>query len=133
MANKTQPVDEYLAGLPEDKRAALEELRKTIRDVVPGAEERISYGLPAFRFEGRMLVGYGATAKHCALYPHEFHYGRGLPGRSERLFHRQGHDPLSGGRPPAGGSRSEAGRGADCGESGATNSTSALHLNNEPR
>ena len=68
MANKTQPVDEYLAGLPEDKRAALEELRKTIRDVVPGAEERISYGLPAFRFEGRMLVGYGATAKHCALY-----------------------------------------------------------------
>ena len=69
MADKAQTVDEYLAGQPRDKRAALEALRKTIRDAAPGAEECISYGLPAFRFEGKTLVGYGAAAKHCALYP----------------------------------------------------------------
>ena len=42
-------VDEYLAGLSDDKRAALEKLRKTIRAAAPGAEECISYQLPAFR------------------------------------------------------------------------------------
>jgi uncharacterized protein YdhG (YjbR/CyaY superfamily) len=68
MASKPQNVDDYLANLPGDKRAALEELRKIIRDIVPEAEERISYGLPAFRYQDRMLVGYGATAGHCALY-----------------------------------------------------------------
>ncbi len=60
-------VDEYLAKLPEDQRAALEKLRKTIRSTAPKAEECISYGIPAFRLNG-MLVGFGATAKHCAFY-----------------------------------------------------------------
>ena len=68
MAGKPQTHEEYLAALSEDKRAALEQLRETIRAAAPGAEERISYGLPAFRLDGRMLVGYGATAKHCAFY-----------------------------------------------------------------
>ena len=43
MAGKPQTIDEYLAGLPDDKRAALEKLRKTIRKAAPGAEECISY------------------------------------------------------------------------------------------
>ena len=60
--------DEYLARLPEDQRAALQQLRTTIKVIVPKAEECISYGLPAFRLNG-VLVGYGATAKHCAFYP----------------------------------------------------------------
>jgi len=68
MAGKPQTHEEYLAAVSEDKRAALEELRKTIREAAPGAEERISYGLPAFRLDGSMLVAYGATSKHCALY-----------------------------------------------------------------
>jgi uncharacterized protein YdhG (YjbR/CyaY superfamily) len=59
--------DEYLAALPEDKRNALERLRRTIRAAAPEAEECISYSLPAFRQNGP-LVGYGAMAKHCALY-----------------------------------------------------------------
>ena len=46
---------------------ALEKLRKTIRAAAPLAVECISYGIPAFR-NPRMLVGFGATAKHCALY-----------------------------------------------------------------
>lgn len=61
--------DDYLAGLPDDKRAALEKLRRTIRAAAPKAEECISYQLPAFRLDGKLLVLYGATAKHCSFYP----------------------------------------------------------------
>lgn len=66
---KTKNIDEYLAPLSDDKRGALEKLRKTIRAAAPKAEECISYQLPAFRLNGRMLVAFGATASHCAFYP----------------------------------------------------------------
>ncbi len=66
---KAKTIDEYLAPLSDDKRAALEKLRKTIRAAAPKAEECISYQIPAFRLDGRMLVGFGATANHCAFYP----------------------------------------------------------------
>jgi uncharacterized protein YdhG (YjbR/CyaY superfamily) len=69
MARKPKTIDEYLAALSDDKRAALEKLRKTIKAVAPRAEECISYQIPAFRLDGRMLVAFGATAKHCAFYP----------------------------------------------------------------
>jgi uncharacterized protein YdhG (YjbR/CyaY superfamily) len=65
---KVTTVDEYLARLSEDKRLALQKLRKTIRAAAPRAEECISYQLPAYRFNG-MLVAFGATANHCAFYP----------------------------------------------------------------
>jgi uncharacterized protein YdhG (YjbR/CyaY superfamily) len=61
-------MDEYLAGVGADQRAALEKLRKTVRSVVPEAEECISYGLAAFRLNGRPLVAFGASANHCAFY-----------------------------------------------------------------
>ena len=67
MAAKPKNIDEYLAALSDDKRAALEKLRKTIKAVAPEAEECISYGLAAFRQNG-MLVAFGATANHCAFY-----------------------------------------------------------------
>ena len=66
---KIETIDDYLAGLDEDKRAALERLRKTIQTIVPRAEECISYQLPAFRLDGRVLVWFGAASKHCAFYP----------------------------------------------------------------
>lgn len=62
-------IDEYLAALSDDKRAALEKLRKAIRAAIPRAEECISYQLPAFRLDGRVLVWFGASANHCAFYP----------------------------------------------------------------
>ena len=68
MAGKPKTIDEYLAALSDDKRDALEKLRKTIRAAAPKAEECISYQLPAFRLNGRMLVAFGATANHCAFY-----------------------------------------------------------------
>ncbi|GBC83086.1 hypothetical protein HRbin10_02226 [bacterium HR10] len=55
--------------LPNDKRAALEKLRRTIRAAAPRAIECISHQLPAFRLDGKLLVFYGAAAKHRAFYP----------------------------------------------------------------
>jgi uncharacterized protein YdhG (YjbR/CyaY superfamily) len=66
---KPKTIDEYLAPLSDDKRAALQKLRKTIKAAVPEAEECISYGLAAFRFNGKPLVAFGASDKHCAFYP----------------------------------------------------------------
>ena len=66
---KPKTTDEYLAELSEDKRAALEKLRRTIRAIVPAAEECISYQLPAFRLDGKVLVWFGAGANHCSFYP----------------------------------------------------------------
>jgi len=68
MAGKPKTIDEYVAALSDDKRAALEKLRKTISAAAPKAEECISYQLPAFRLNGRMLVAFGATENHCAFY-----------------------------------------------------------------
>jgi uncharacterized protein YdhG (YjbR/CyaY superfamily) len=66
---KPQTIDEYLALLTDDKRAALEKLRKVIKAVVPEAEECISYQIPAFRYRGRVLVFFGAASNHCSFYP----------------------------------------------------------------
>ena len=62
-------IDEYLSRVSDDKRAALEQLRKTILGVIPLAEECISYQMPAFRYDGRVLVYFAAAANHCAFYP----------------------------------------------------------------
>lgn len=68
---RTRPetVDQYLAALSDDKRAALERLRQDILAAAPGAEECISYQMPAFRYKGKVLVWFGAGANHCAFYP----------------------------------------------------------------
>lgn len=65
-------IDDYLAALDTVKRAALAKLRRDIRAAAPGAEETISYQLPAFKLAGRLLVCFGAAAKHCAFYPGAF-------------------------------------------------------------
>ena len=61
--------NKYLAALPKDQRVALENLRRAIHAAVPGLEECISYGLPAFRLNGKFLVAMGAAKQHCAFYP----------------------------------------------------------------
>ena len=62
-------IDDYLATVSPDKRAALEKLRRTIRAAVPRAEECISYGVPAFRLDGKVLVWFAAAAHHCSFFP----------------------------------------------------------------
>lgn len=65
----TAQIDTILAGLPADQRAALQSLRETIAATAPGAEEVISYGMPAFRYRGRSLVSYAAFKAHCSFFP----------------------------------------------------------------
>lgn len=62
-------VDDYLAALPEDQRAALEQVRKTVRAAAPEATETISYQMPTFKLRGRVLVYYAAFKDHCSLFP----------------------------------------------------------------
>lgn len=62
-------VEAYLAALPEGSRAALQELRDTIRAAAPEATEAISYGMPAFKDHGRVLVYYAAFKHHYSLFP----------------------------------------------------------------
>src|SRR5688572_27412385 len=69
MTARPATIDEYLATVRADQRPALERLRRIIRAAAPAAEEGISYGLAAFRLNGRPLVGFGASASHCAFYP----------------------------------------------------------------
>src|SRR5438132_4732734 len=68
-SSKPKSHDDYLAAVTEDKRGALQKLRKAIKTAAPKAEECISYQLPAFRLNRRFLVAYGAATNHCAFYP----------------------------------------------------------------
>lgn len=64
---RPQTVDDYLAGLPEDARAALEKLRKTIQAAAPEATEVISYQIPTFKHHGG-LVAFAAFPDHCSFF-----------------------------------------------------------------
>jgi uncharacterized protein YdhG (YjbR/CyaY superfamily) len=63
-------VDDYLASLDEPKRSTLETLRRTILDIVPEAEQCISYGVPAFRLQGKVIAGFAAFKNHLSYLPH---------------------------------------------------------------
>ena len=69
MAQRFATVDEYLDALPDDARVAMEGIRSSIRSVVPGIGETISYQMPTFTLDGRPLVHVAAWKKHIGLYP----------------------------------------------------------------
>jgi uncharacterized protein YdhG (YjbR/CyaY superfamily) len=66
---KPSTIDDYLKGVPEDRRQALENLRAKIRSVVPNAEECIRYRMPAFRLGDAVVAGFLATTKGCSYFP----------------------------------------------------------------
>jgi uncharacterized protein YdhG (YjbR/CyaY superfamily) len=68
-ASRPKTVATYLATLSPEKRATLQNLRKQILSAAPKAEEYISYGIPAFRLNGKLLVAMAGAANHCSLYP----------------------------------------------------------------
>jgi len=64
-----EEVDQYLQRLEEPKRSTLEVLRRTILEIVPDAEQVISYGAPAFRVRGKTVAGFAAFQKHLSYLP----------------------------------------------------------------
>ena len=66
----SQEVDEYLAAVPEPKRSTLEQLRRDILEIQPDAEQCISYSMPAFRLNGKVIAGFAAFKNHLAYLPH---------------------------------------------------------------
>ncbi len=69
MASRFGTVDEYIAALPVELQEIMRGLRRTIREVVPGVEERISYAMPTFVLDGLPLVHVAAWKKHIGIYP----------------------------------------------------------------
>jgi uncharacterized protein YdhG (YjbR/CyaY superfamily) len=65
-----QEIDQYLDGLEEPKRTTLSRLRQTILDIVPDAEQGISYGVPAFKVRGKTIAGFAAFRNHLSYLPH---------------------------------------------------------------
>ena len=61
-------IDEYIAGFPDDVQTILEKLRQTILKAAPGAQEKISYQIPAFMLNGE-LVYFAAFKSHIGFYP----------------------------------------------------------------
>jgi uncharacterized protein YdhG (YjbR/CyaY superfamily) len=66
----SREIDRYLAALDEPKRSTLEALRRSILDVVPDAEQCISYGVPAFKVRGKTVAGFAAFKHHLSYLPH---------------------------------------------------------------
>ena len=62
-------VADYMADLPRDRRAAMEDLRRAITQAAPEASETIAYNMPALRLDGKFLVSYQAFKNHYSLFP----------------------------------------------------------------
>jgi len=75
-------VDEYLSGVEEPKRSTLQAVREAILQIVPEAEEVISYGVPAYRVRGRTVAGFAAFKDHLSYLPFS---GSVLPELADEL------------------------------------------------
>jgi uncharacterized protein YdhG (YjbR/CyaY superfamily) len=67
--HKFTSVDEYIGSFPPDVQEVLQEVRRTIRAVVPHAGEKISYQIPTITLDGKALLYFSGWKEHIALYP----------------------------------------------------------------
>ena len=75
-------VDAYLAGVDEPHRSTLKTVRQSIAEIIPDAEQCISYGMPGFRLNDKMIAGFAAFKNHLSYFPHS---GMVLPELSADL------------------------------------------------
>lgn len=66
---KPKSVDEYIAGFPAETQKALKLIRATIRKAAPEAEETISYAIPAYKLDGKVLIYFAGYKNHASVYP----------------------------------------------------------------
>ena len=66
---RPRTINEYLAALQAEDRAALQKVRRAVRAAAPKAKECIAYGMPAFRLDGELIAGFRAAAEHCSYHP----------------------------------------------------------------
>jgi uncharacterized protein YdhG (YjbR/CyaY superfamily) len=64
------PISAHLATLPQPQRDTLAALRATLRDLLPDAEECISYNMPCFKVDGAAVAGFDGFKQHCSYFPH---------------------------------------------------------------
>ena len=69
MDRKAKSIDEYLSKVEPRQRAELERIRALVKEIVPSAEEAISYGMPALKYKNRALVYFTASKKHMSFMP----------------------------------------------------------------
>jgi hypothetical protein len=75
-------IDEYLDSISEPKRSTLEALLNELRRLLPEAEECISYAMPGFRIDGKVIAGFAAFKNHLSYFPHS---GSVLPELADEL------------------------------------------------
>lgn len=78
---KPKNIDAYLSGIDEEQKILLEKLRKQVRAAAPEAIELISYSMPAFKYEGKLMAGFAAFTNHCSFF-----LMRGLTGKDAKLL-----------------------------------------------
>ncbi len=81
-AMPAEEVDQYLDALEETKRTTLARLRQTIMDILPEADQGLSYGVPAFKVRGKTIAGFAAFKNHLSYLPHS---GSVFPQMTEEL------------------------------------------------
>ena len=69
-AMSAEQIDDYLRDVDEPKRSTLQVLRRMILEVIPDAEQGMSYGMPAFRLQGKTVAGFAAFKDHLSYLPH---------------------------------------------------------------
>jgi uncharacterized protein YdhG (YjbR/CyaY superfamily) len=66
----SKQVTAHIAKIPEPQKSTLVQLRQTIQEIIPNAEEVISYGFPGYRLNGKVICGFDAFKNHCSFFPH---------------------------------------------------------------
>ena len=91
-----QDIDRYLDGVEEPKRGTLEEMRRRILEVLPDAEQCLSYGVPAFKVQGKTVAGLAAFKNHLSYLPHSGSVLAALPEQTRRYAQTGGalHFPV---------------------------------------